>query len=192
HRADEVIHAAGRRPRVAGLGLEAQGVELSERGAVLVNERYQSSAPHIYAVGDVIDRVALTPVAIAEGQWLANHLFGSPTPLPNYDLIPTAVFSQPQVGAVGLTEHEARQRGHELRIFKTSFRALPLTMTPRQERTMMKLIVDADSDRVLGCHVIADDAAEIIQCVAVALTCGATKAQLDATIPVHPTVAEEL
>ncbi len=189
---DLVLHATGRRPNVHGLGLDEVGVALGPNGAIVVDERYRTSVPNIFAVGDVIDHVALTPVALAEGMTVAEHLFGKARPPIDYDLIPTAVFSQPEIGAVGLTEEEARRRGHRVKIFRTAFRPLKLTMTGRKERAMMKLVVDADTDRVLGCHVVAAAAAEIVQGFAVALTCGATKAQLDATIGIHPTAAEEL
>jgi glutathione reductase (NADPH) len=190
---DLLLHGIGRRPNVAGLGLEAAGVRLDARGAIAVDGHYRTSAPHIFAVGDVIDRMPLTPVALAEGMAVANTLYAGEGPATvDYDLVPTAVFTMPQAATVGLTEDEARRRGHELRIFRSEFRPLVHTLSGRKERTMVKLVVDAETSRVLGCHLVAADAAEIIQGFATALVCGATKAQFDATLAVHPSVAEEL
>lgn len=188
---DLVMFATGRRPNVAGLGLEAAGVALTENDAVRVNDFYRSSVPSIHAIGDVIDRVQLTPVAIAEGMALARTLFkGEPSVL-DYANIPTAVFSHPHVGSVGLTEAQARQRHGAVDVYRTRFRPLKATLSGSAERVFMKLVVDHASDRVLGAHMAGDEAGEIIQGVAIALKCGATKAQFDATIGIHPTVAEE-
>ncbi len=189
--ADAVLMATGRQPNTAGLGLEEHGVQLSERGAVVVNDRYQSTVPSIYAVGDVIDRLQLTPVALAEGTLVARNLFLHEDREVDYRFTPTAVFTHPSVGTVGWTEEEARHHGVSVRLYKSLFRPLRHTMTGGAERTFMKLVVDDDTDRVLGLHMVGPDAAEITQGFAVALQCGATKAQLDATIGVHPSAAEE-
>jgi glutathione reductase (NADPH) len=191
-RGDLLLHAIGRRPNVQGLGLEAAGVRLDARGAIAVDAQYRTSAPHIFAVGDVIDKLPLTPVALAEGMAVAKTLFGEGGAAVDYARVPTAIFTMPQAATVGLTEDEARRRGHALRIFRSEFRPLEQALSGRSERTLMKLVVDAETDRVLGCHVVAKEAAEIVQGFAVALACGATKAQLDATLAIHPTVAEEL
>ena len=148
--------------------------------------------PNIYACGDVIDRMALTPVALAEGMMLAHNLYGTgPQRTMDYDLIPTAVFTRPNLGTVGLTEAEARRRGHRVSIYRSNFRAMKHTLSGRNERTLMKLIVDKKTDRVLGCHMVGDNAGEIIQGLGVALKAGATKATFDSTIGIHPTAAEE-
>ena len=188
---DLVLFATGRRPNVAGLGLEAAGVALAENGAVRVDDFYRSSVPSIHAIGDVIDRVQLTPVAIAEGMALARTLFKSEPAALDYANIPTAVFSHPHVGTVGLTEAEARARHKAVTVYRTRFRPLKATLSGAGERVFMKLVVDRDSDRVLGAHMVGAEAGEIIQGLAVALNCGATKAQFDATIGIHPTTAEE-
>lgn len=188
---DLVMFATGRRPNVDGLGLSEAGVSLAKNNAVQVNEFYQSSVPSIHAIGDVIDRVQLTPVALAEGMALARTLFkNEPAPL-NYSNIPTAVFSHPNIGTVGLTEAQARESHKAVRIFRSRFRPLKATLSGSRERVFMKLVVDEASDRVLGAHMIGAEAGEIIQGLAVALNCGATKAQFDATIGIHPTTAEE-
>jgi len=187
---DLVLWATGRVPNTADLGLEALGVELDGNGAVVVNEYSETTLPGIYAIGDCTDRMALTPVAIGEAMALVETLNGNPTAM-NYDNIPTAVFSRPQVGMVGLTEDKARAAGHEIRIFRSTFRPMLNTLSGRDEHTMMKLVVDRISDRVLGVHMVGPDAGEIMQGFAVALKCGATKAQFDATVGIHPTAAEE-
>jgi glutathione reductase (NADPH) len=188
---DHVMFAIGRAPHTAGLALTEAGVELDASGAVIVDEYCRSTAANIYAVGDVTNRLQLTPMAIAEGHAVAETLFnGNPT-RPDYHDVPTAVFSQPPVGAVGLTEAEARERYPRIKVYRASFRPLKHTLSGREERTMVKLIVDQSTDRVVGCHMVGSDAAEIIQGLAVALKCGATKAQFDATIGIHPTAAEE-
>jgi len=189
---DQVLLATGRRPNTRGLGLEAAGVGLAENGAVIVDDRSTSNVPSIHAVGDVTDRIQLTPVAIREGHWLADRLFGGATRQVNYDAVATAVFTTPEIGTVGLTEETARARFEAVDVYKTSFRPLKATITGGAERTMMKLVVDAASGRVLGAHILGAEAGEIIQALAVAIKMGATKADLDDTMPVHPTAAEEL
>ena len=199
---DAVLYATGRDPlpNTRGLGLEALGVAMDESGAVQVDRSYQSNVAGIYAIGDCSDHAGcglnpgsfdLTPVAIAEGRAIAETLFNANPQTVRYDTIPTAVFSLPEAAAAGLTEELAREQGHDLRIFKTSFRPLLHTLTGAPARTMMKLVVDRASDRVLGCHMVGDDAAEIIQGLAIALTAGATKAEFDATVGLHPSAAEE-
>ncbi len=188
---DAVMFATGRLPNTRGLGLEAAGVELARNGAVVVNEDYQTSLPSIHALGDVTDRVLLTPVAIAEAMILSRKLFKGDAGAMDYRNIPSAVFSQPPVGTVGCTEEAARQRYGELDIYRSAFRPLKHTLSGRDEKTMMKLVVERASDRVVGCHMVGADAGEIIQGLAVALTCNATKADFDRTIGIHPTAAEE-
>ncbi len=193
--ADLVMFATGRRPNTAGLGLEGCGVKLAADGAVIVDRYSASSVPSIHAVGDVTNRVNLTPVATAEAMWLAGTLFrGEPTAV-DHDSVPTAVFANPNLAAVGLSEERARERFGALDIYKTSFRALKLAMTDPSdqigERTFMKLVVERATQRVVGAHMIGADAGEIIQGVAIAVKLGATKAQFDATIGIHPTAAEE-
>lgn len=188
---DLVMFATGRLPNVGGLGLEPVGVKLAQNGAVQVDDFYCSSVPSIHAIGDVIDRVQLTPVAIAEGMALARTLFkGDPVKL-DYANIPTAVFSHPHIGSVGLTEAQAREIHGTVDIYRTRFRPLRATLSGSPERVFMKLVVARDSDRVLGAHMVGAEAGEIIQGLAVALNCGATKAQFDATLGIHPTTAEE-
>ncbi|EJN09620.1 glutathione-disulfide reductase [Herbaspirillum sp. YR522] len=189
--AECVLFATGRAPNTARLGLEQAGVALAGNGAVKVNDDFESSVPSILAVGDVIDRVALTPVALAEAMAVVSRLFGQGERVMSYRNIPTAVFSHPNVGTVGLTEQQARQEVGQVKIFKTDFKPLKNTLSGNTERTFMKLVVDAASDRVLGVHMVGPDAGEVIQGFAVALQCGATKAQFDLTIGIHPTGAEE-
>ncbi|MCQ3033819.1 glutathione-disulfide reductase [Pseudomonas syringae] len=189
---DCVFYATGRRPMLDNLGLEHVNVKLDEKGFVEVDENYQSSEPSILAIGDVIGRVQLTPVALAEGMAVARRLFKPEDyRAVEYTHIPTAVFSLPNIGTVGLTEEDARKAGHEVRIFESTFRPMKLTLTENQERTLMKLVVDAKTDKVLGCHMVGPEAGEIIQGLAIALKAGATKRQFDDTIGVHPTLAEE-
>jgi glutathione reductase (NADPH) len=188
---DQLLYATGRVPKTAGLGLEAVGVRLSPRGAVEVDGEYRSSVPSIYAIGDVIDRIQLTPVAIAEGMCIAENLFGGGRRTLDYANIPTAVFCQPNIGTVGLTEAEAVLQFASIRVFQTTFKPMKHTMTGRNERTLMKLIVNAENDRVVGAHMVGPEAGEIIQGIAVAMKCGATKADFDATVGIHPTAAEE-
>lgn len=186
-----ILFATGRRPNTNGLGLEGPGIACKENGAIIVDRNFSTTVPGIHAVGDVIDRVALTPVALAEGEALARRLFNSGKKTVNYDLIPSAVFSQPNVGTVGLTEAEARARYSELDVFVTRFTHLKHTLTGHGSKVFMKLIVERESDRVVGAHMVGDDAAEIIQGLAVAMQAGATKADFDATLGIHPTAAEE-
>jgi glutathione reductase (NADPH) len=188
--ADCVFFATGRVPNTEGLGLEAAGVELAANGAVVVDEDKRSSVPHIFAIGDVTDRMNLTPVATAEGHALADTLFGSRPRRPGYDSIPTAVFSTPPVSTVGLTEEEAARIG-PADIYVTRFTPMRHTLTGRQRRTMMKLVVCQRTQRVLGAHMIGEDAPEIVQGLAIAINAGATKADFDRTIGIHPTAAEE-
>ncbi|HEX8592923.1 MAG TPA: glutathione-disulfide reductase [Pseudomonas sp.] len=189
---DCVFYATGRRPMLDNLGLETVDVKLDKDGFVVVDEHYQSSQPSILAIGDVIGRVQLTPVALAEGMAVARRLFQPDQYRPvDYSLIPTAVFSLPNIGTVGLTEEEARKAGHDVQIFESRFRPMKLTLTDNQERTLMKLVVDAETDKVLGCHMVGPDAGEIVQSLAIALKAGATKRIFDDTIGVHPTLAEE-
>ncbi|MGV8917685.1 MAG: glutathione-disulfide reductase [Pseudomonas sp.] len=189
---DCVFYATGRRPMVDNLGLENTQVKLDKDGYIAVDKLYQTSEPSILALGDIIGGVQLTPVALAEGMAVARRLFKPEAYRPvDYAHIATAVFSLPNIGTVGLTEEEARKAGHEVKIFESRFRPMKLSMTDDQERTLMKLVVDAQTDRVLGCHMVGPDAGEIVQGLAVALKAGATKQIFDDTIGVHPTAAEE-
>ena len=189
---DCVFYATGRRPMLDNLGLENTGVKLDKRGFVEVDDLYQSAEPSILAIGDVIGRVQLTPVALAEGMAVARRLFKPEQYRPvDYRMIPTAVFSLPNIGTVGLSEEQAVEAGHKVQIFESSFRPMKLTLTECQERTLMKLVVDADTDKVLGCHMVGPEAGEIVQGLAIALKAGATKQHFDETIGVHPTAAEE-
>ena len=188
---DGVMLATGRAPNARGLGLENTGVKLSDQGAVVVDETFQTSVPSIHAIGDVTDRVLLTPVALAEGMVVADRLFGKNGRSVSYDNIATAIFSNPNVATVGLSESDARNRGLDVAIFKSRFTSLKHTVTGSEEKVFMKLVVDKQTDRVLGVHMVGPDAGEIIQGFAVALNCGATKRQFDATIGIHPTMAEE-
>ncbi|MGE0253163.1 MAG: glutathione-disulfide reductase [Alphaproteobacteria bacterium] len=188
---DQVMYATGRAPNSRGIGLEEAGVTLAGNGAVVVDEHFRTSVPSIYAIGDVIDRIQLTPVALAEGMAVARTLFdGTPTSA-DYTNVPTAVFSHPNIGTVGLTEAEARARHGKLRIYRSTFTPLKHTLSGRQEKTLMKLVVEDASDRVLGVHMVGPEAGEIVQGLAVAIKAGATKAVFDATIGIHPTAAEE-
>ena len=189
--ADSVLYATGRAPNTTGLGLAELGVKLALSGAVVVDDHYQSSVPGVHALGDVTARVQLTPVALAEAMVLVDHLFGSGQRRLDYELIPTAVFTHPNIGTVGLTEAQARQQIGAVRVYRSEFRALRHTLSGSTERTMMKLVVADASDRVLGLHMVGADAGEIVQGFAVAMKAGATKAQFDATLGIHPTAAEE-
>ena len=193
--ADVVLYATGRQPNVEGLGLAEVGVKQADNGAVQVNAHFTTHVRSIHALGDVVGRLELTPVALAEAMALVDHLFGpapgKPVRTMDYDNIPTAVFTHPPVGTVGLTEAQARQKFDAIRVFRGDFKPLKHTLSGRSERTLVKLIVDAASDRVVGLHMVGADAGEIVQGFAVALKCGATKAQFDATIGIHPTSAEE-
>ncbi len=186
-----VMYCTGRAPLSRGFGAEEAGVAMADNGAIQVDDYFQTSVPSIYALGDVIDRVQLTPVALEEGMALANTLFNDKPTVVDYDNIATAVFSNPNIGTVGLTELAAREKYGRLRIFASDFTPLKHTMTGSKERTFMKLIVHRENDKVLGCHMVGPDAGEIIQGIGIALKCGATKADFDATIGVHPTLAEE-
>ncbi len=189
---DAVLYAIGRVPKIAGLGLEDAGVKTNAKGAIEVDEYSQTSMPSIYAVGDVTDRVNLTPVALAEGMAVAATLFdGRPTKC-DHEVIPSAVFSQPEIGTVGLTEGEAQGRYGEVDIYRSTFRPLIHTLTGCDRKTLMKLVVDRGSQRVVGLHIVGPQAGEITQGFAVAIKMGATKAQFDQTIGIHPTSAEEL
>ncbi|MBN9534478.1 MAG: glutathione-disulfide reductase [Alphaproteobacteria bacterium] len=190
--ADCLMLAIGRVPNTDGLGLEKAGVETGRKGEVLVDRFSQTNVDHIYAIGDVTDRLQLTPVALHEAMAFVKTVYdGVPTPV-DHTLVPTAVFSQPEIGTVGLSEADALAAGHSIDVYLSRFRPLKHTLSGREERSVFKLIVDAETDRVLGCHIFGADAAEIVQIVAVALKMGATKAQFDATIALHPSAAEEL
>jgi glutathione reductase (NADPH) len=189
---DRVMFAIGRRPNVMGLGTEEVGVKRAEHGGIAVDEYSQTSVPHIYAVGDVTNRVNLTPVAIREGHAFADTVFGGkPTPV-DHTNVPSAVFSEPEVGVVGLTEDMAREKLRKVDIYRTEFRPMRATLSGRQTRVMMKLVVDGMSGRVAGCHIVGPDASEMVQVLGIAIKMGATKADFDATMAVHPTAAEEL
>lgn len=190
---DQVMFAIGRHPNIAGLGLEAAGVAINPaNGGIQVDGWSKTSVDNIYAVGDVTHRANLTPVAIREGHAFADTVFGKRPVQVDHATIPTAVFSQPEVGTVGLTEQEARAQFSHVDIYKTDFRPIKATMSGRDTRVLMKLVVDGASDRVLGCHIVGDAAAEITQAVAIAVKMKATKADFDATIALHPTASEEL
>lgn len=189
--ADAVLYATGRVPHLDGLGLENVNVELTEFGAIAVDEHYRTSESSIFAVGDVIGGMELTPIALAEGMAFARREFGDPGQEVDHDFVPTAVFCQPNIGTVGFTEEEARAKFGHIRLFKATFRPMKHTISGRDEQTFMKLIVDKASDRVVGVHMMGPDAGEIIQGIAIALRAGATKAVFDSTIGIHPTAAEE-
>src|SRR5215210_3391491 len=188
---DEVLAAIGRRPNTAGLGLETAGIEVDRAGAIPVDGYSRTLTPSIYAVGDVTNRANLTPIAIREGHAFADTVFGDKPTIVDHSLIPTAVFSTPEIGVIGLSESTARLRG-EVAIYKTSFRAMKATLSGRDDRVFMKLIVDAASEKVLGVHIMGEGAGEIIQAVGIAVTMGSTKADFDRTVAVHPTASEEL
>jgi glutathione reductase (NADPH) len=185
------MYATGRVPNTKNIGLEALGVEFDSVGAIKVNDDYQSNIASIYALGDVTNRVNLTPVATAEGMALVNKLYASKSSKVDYENIPTAVFCQPNIGTVGLTEAEARAKYPDIDVYKTSFKPMKNTLSGINERTFMKMIVVRSSDKVVGMHMVGPDAGEIIQGMAVAIRAGATKAVFDSTIGIHPTAAEE-
>ena len=189
---DLAMAAIGRAPNSTGIGLSEVGVEVNDEGAVVVDEWSRTNVPHIYAIGDVTCRVALTPIAIREGHALADTLFGNrPTPV-HHRTIPTAVFAQPPAATVGLSEPAALAAGHAIEVFRARFRPMRYALSGRDEHVMMKLVVDRANDRVLGLHVVGQDAPEIVQVAAIAVTMGATKADFDRTVALHPTTAEEL
>ena len=190
---DQVMVATGRRPRIDGLGLENAGVVVDDAGRIAVNDQYQTNVSSIYAVGDVIDRMALTPVAIREGHFVADQLFGARAGQAlDYNHIATAVFSTPEIATIGLTEQQARaDTTRQYQLYRTEFRPMLFTLADRDERALMKLIVAKDSRHVVGAHMIGQDAGEIIQGLAIAVTMGATKEDFDRTMAIHPTIAEE-
>jgi glutathione reductase (NADPH) len=189
---DLAMAAIGREPRSAGMGLAEAGVVLDDRGAIIVDDYSRSRVEHIFAVGDVTQRVQLTPIAIREGHAVADTLFGNRPTAIKHELIPTAVFAQPPAAAIGLTEPAARAAGHALQIFRTRFRPMRYALSGRNEHVMIKVVVSRTTDKVLGVHMVGPDAPEIIQAAAIAITMGATKADLDRTFALHPTTAEEL
>lgn len=189
--ADAVLYATGRKPHLEGLGLENVNVALNDNGTIKVDDHYTTSEPSIFALGDVTGGLELTPVALAEGMSFARRQFGNTDQTVDYDFVPTAVFCQPNIGTVGFTEEEARENFGEITLFKSEFRPMKHTISGRDERTFMKLIVETSTDRVVGVHMMGPDAGEIIQGIAIALRAGATKAVFDTTIGIHPTAAEE-
>ena len=189
--ADAVLYATGRKPHLTGLGLENVGVGISAQGTIEVDSQYRTSEPSIFALGDVIGGMELTPVALAEGMAFARHNFGEQENVVDYEFIPTAVFCQPNIGTVGFTEEEARAKFENIQLFKSSFRPMKHTLSGRNEKSFMKMIVETATDRVVGVHMLGPDAGEVIQGIAIALRAGATKAVFDTTIGIHPTTAEE-
>lgn len=188
---DLIMYATGRSPKSADLGLEGLGIETDKKSAIIVNDHYQTSVPNIYALGDVTNRVNLTPVALGEGMALAHSLYNNNPKLMDYDNIPSAVFCHPPIGSVGLTEEQARENG-DVDVYVSRFKPMKHTLSGRDEQALMKLIVDQKSDRVVGLHMVGPDSPEIAQGFAVAMKAGATKAQFDCTVGIHPTAAEEL
>lgn len=188
---DEVIYATGRVPNMENLFAAGVKPALTPSGKIQVNKSFATNIDNIYAVGDIIEGPELTPVALAEGMWLARHLFQQAQAPLNYEMIPTAVFCHPNIGTVGISEEKAREQYSKIHIYRSEFRPLRYTLSQIQERTLMKLVVDAETDKVLGLHMVGDDAGEITQGFAVAMRMGATKADFDATIGIHPTSAEE-
>jgi glutathione reductase (NADPH) len=189
---DQVMFATGRRPNVKGLGLETAGVKLGMTGGIEVDAYSQTSVPNIYAIGDVTDRIALTPVAIREGHAFADTVFGNKPTQVDHTNVPTAVFSEPECAVIGLTEAQACRELAKVDIYKSSFRPMKATLAGRDTRTFMKLVVDGSTDRVVGCHIVGPDAGEMIQLIGIAVKMKATKADFDAVMAVHPTAAEEL
>ena len=192
HEVDQVMFATGRRANTAGIGLEAAGVALDGSGAIAVDAMSRTAVPSIYAIGDVTDRLQLTPVAIREGHAFADSAFGNKPWTVDHTNVPTAVFSEPEIGIVGVTETDAKAGGKEIDVYRTSFRPMKATMSGRATTVLMKLVVDRASDRVLGVHIVGEGAAEMIQMVAIAVKMGAKKSDLDATMALHPSAAEEL
>jgi glutathione reductase (NADPH) len=190
--ADQVMFAVGRPPNVAGLGLQSCGVKIADNGGIAVDEYSRTNLSHIYAVGDVTNRINLTPVAIREGHALADTVFGGKPTKVDHLNVPTAVFSEPEVGAVGLTEAQAKARLAKVDIYASQFRPMKATLSGRDTTVLLKLVVDGSTDRVVGCHIVGPDAGEMIQLLGIAVKMGATKADFDATMAVHPTAAEEL
>jgi glutathione reductase (NADPH) len=190
--ADKIMFAIGRRPNTAGLGLDTAGVELASSGAIMVDGQSRTSVPSIFAVGDVTDRVNLTPVAIREGHAFADTEFGGKSWSADHSMIPTAVFSQPEIGTVGLTQAEALAAHGAVDVYRSQFRPMKHTLSGRDEKMLMKILVEPESDKVLGVHILGHDAGELAQVLGIALRMGATKADFDATMAVHPTAAEEL
>ena len=188
---DIILHAIGRIPNSVGLGLERAGVSVDAQSAIVVDADSQTSVPHIYAVGDVTNRLQLTPIAIKEGHAFADTVFGSNPWTADHSMVASAVFSQPPLASVGLSEEAARAAGHDIKVFRSDFRPMKQTLPGGTERSFCKLVVDAATDKVLGAHMIGPEAPEIIQPIAIALKMGATKAQFDQTVAVHPTAAEE-
>ena len=188
---DLVMYATGRVPNTKDLGIESVDLETKANGAIMVNDKYETSVPGIFALGDVTDRVQLTPVALAEAMCLAKNLFNNGDSILDYADIPTAVFCQPNIGTVGYTEDEASQKYANLSVFESRFKPMKHTLSGRDEQTFMKLIVDADTDKVVGVHMVGPDAGEIMQGIGIAMKCGASKADFDSTIGIHPTSAEE-
>lgn len=188
---DLVMYATGRKPKTANLGLENTQIQLADNGAIIVNDDFQTHEPSIYALGDVIDRVALTPVALGEAMVLVDALYGNGKRQISYDDIPTAVFSQPNVGTVGLTQEQAAEKYDEIAVYRSTFKPMKLSLGETKERILMKLLVDTKTDKIVGAHMVGPEAGEMVQLIGVAIKAGATKAHFDSTIGVHPTAAEE-
>lgn len=189
---DEILLAIGRNPNSRGIGLEEAGVDLDRTGAIVVDAYSRSTVPNIYAVGDVTNRLQFTPIAIREGSAFVETVFGGNPTAVDYENVPVAVFGNPEVGSVGMTEEEARVRHLSIDIYRSNFKPLPNRVAGRDERMLIKLLVDGDTDRVLGCHIVGPNAGELVQLVAIPIRMGATKADFDATTALHPTLAEEI
>ncbi len=189
--ADQIMYATGRKPMTENLGLENVGIEINKKNAIKINDDYQTNIPSIYAIGDVTDRINLTPVALAEGMALAKRFFANEKKVVNYSNIPTCVFSQPSLGTVGLTEEQARKKYADIDIYKSRFTPMKYSLSDNNEKTMMKMIVEKKTNRVIGVHMIGPDAGEIIQGIGIAMKAGASKHDFDSTIGIHPTAAEE-
>ena len=189
---DQVLMAIGRKPRLTGIGLEKLGIKTTAQGTIAVNQKFQTNIDSVYALGDVTGGIELTPVALAEAMTLVNHWYGDGTKTMEYDLVPTAVFTQPNIGTIGLTEEQALKKHGKITIYRSDFKPMKHNLSGSDERSFMKLIVDAITDRVIGLHIVGEGAGEMLQGFAVAMKAGATKADFDATIGIHPTSAEEL